>query len=149
VGALEAQIAISLKQSVTLSPQQLNDCAGSVWGNEGCNGGFHVTAFNYIYNQSICADSFYPYNGQDNTCSYSGPTSKTHGNLFTVTKMLQSTPGNDAALIELLDRYGPATIAFDASSSLFSSYKKGIFASPNSPAGIMCNSSNISNFHNE
>jgi len=51
--------------------------------------------------------------------------------------------GNDQALMELLDKYGPVTIGMDASSPLFSSYKSGIFASPKSPSYPMCNASNI------
>ena len=85
-----------------MSPQQLTDCAGGVWGNNGCNGGFSVTAYNYIYNKSISTESYYPFNGKENTCSYTGANDKTHGNLFTVTKMLQSKAGDDAALMELL-----------------------------------------------
>jgi hypothetical protein len=54
-----------------------------------------------------------------------------------------SQKGDDQALIELLDKYGPVTIGMDASSTIFDSYKSGIFASPKSPAYPMCNSSNI------
>ncbi len=59
--ALEASIFINLKINVTLSPQQLTDCAGGSWGNNGCNGGFSITAYNYIFNNSICTESTYPF----------------------------------------------------------------------------------------
>jgi hypothetical protein len=141
--ALEASIYINLKTSVTLSPQQLTDCAGGSFGNNGCNGGFSITAYNYIYNKSISADSYYPFLGRMTTCSYTDANDKTHGNLFTVTKMYQSKAGDDQALMELLDKFGPVTIGMDASSDYFSSYKSGIFASPRSPAGKMCDASHI------
>ncbi len=57
--------------------------------------------------------------------------------------MYMAQQGNDQALMELLDKYGPVTIGMDASSPLFSSYKSGIFASPKSPSYPMCNASNI------
>ena len=62
--ALEAAIAINLKTNVTLSAQQLTDCAGGSWGNNGCNGGFSVTAYNYIFSNAIPADSYYPFTGK-------------------------------------------------------------------------------------
>ena len=57
--------------------------------------------------------------------------------------MLQSEAGNDLALMELLDKYGPVSIGMDCSSPLFGSYKSGIFASPKSPSSPMCNAANI------
>ena len=62
--ALEAAIAINLKTNVTLSVQQLTDCAGGSWGNYGCNGGFSITAYNYIFSNAIPADSYYPFTGK-------------------------------------------------------------------------------------
>ena len=52
--------------------------------------------------------------------------------------MYMSEEGNDQALMELLDKYGPVTVGFDASSQLFSSYAGGVFASPKSPSFPMC-----------
>lgn len=38
-------------------------------------------------------------------------------------------PGDDNALMEVLDKYGPVPVAIDASPRSFSYYKSGIFAS--------------------
>lgn len=37
--------------------------------------------------------------------------------------------GNDSALMEVLDKYGPVSVAIDASSPGFDFYKSGIYAS--------------------
>ena len=76
-------------------------------------------------------------------CKYSGSSDKSHGDLFNVTQVYMINNGDDQALMELLDQYGPVSIAIDASSPIFSSYQSGIFASPKSPASPMCKASNI------
>jgi hypothetical protein len=72
------------------------------------------------------------------TCRYSGLSDKKFGNLYSVSKLYMSQQGNDQALMELLDKYGPVTIGFDASSPIFNSYAGGIFASPKSSSYPMC-----------
>jgi cathepsin L len=42
-----------------LSPQQLTDCA--INGNYGCNGGHSIPAYNYVAQNGIISDSYYPY----------------------------------------------------------------------------------------
>lgn len=135
---LEASLWKNLKTNVTLSPQQLTDCAGGSYGNNGCDGGFSIPAYNYIFQNGIITDSYYPFKGAQGTCSYSGLSDKSHGNLYSVSKMYMSEAGNDQALMELLDKYGPVTVGFDASSQLFNSYAGGVFASPKSPSFPMC-----------
>src|SRR5690242_16395428 len=48
-GALESQWSINKGQNVSLSEQNLIDCTfGSPYNNNGCNGGFMDSAFQYI-----------------------------------------------------------------------------------------------------
>jgi hypothetical protein len=65
--------------------------------------------------------------------------------LFTVTKILQSKPGDDAALMELLDKYGPVVVSIDSSSWIFENYHKGIFASPKMSSSV-CDPDNLGKF---
>jgi len=140
--ALEASLSINLKTNVTLSPQQLTDCAIGAYGNNGCNGGFSIPAYNYVAQNGIISDSSYPYKAVQGTCRYSGLSDKKFGNLYSVSKLYMSQQGNDQALMELLDKYGPVTIGFDASSPIFNSYAGGIFASPKSSSYPMCTTKN-------
>ena len=70
VGALEGLSALSDGKIVDYSPQQLVDCAGGPYQNEGCNGGDMSTAFWYVIDNGITLDSKYPYKAKDQKCSY-------------------------------------------------------------------------------
>nr|GFC68095.1 thiol protease aleurain-like [Tanacetum cinerariifolium] len=60
-GALEAAYAQAYGKSVSLSEQQLVDCAGD-FNNFGCNGGLPSQAFEYIkYNGGLDSEEAYPY----------------------------------------------------------------------------------------
>ncbi|KVH93999.1 Cysteine peptidase, asparagine active site-containing protein [Cynara cardunculus var. scolymus] len=70
-GALEAAYAQAYGKSVSLSEQQLVDCAGD-FNNFGCNGGLPSQAYEYIkYNGGLDTEEAYPYTGEDGVCKYS------------------------------------------------------------------------------
>ena len=70
-GALEAAYAQAYGKSVSLSEQQLVDCAGD-FNNFGCNGGLPSQAYEYIkYNGGLDSEEAYPYTGVDGVCKYS------------------------------------------------------------------------------
>lgn len=52
-GALEGLSALSDGKIVDYSPQQLVDCAGGSYENEGCNGGDMPNAFWYVIDNGI------------------------------------------------------------------------------------------------
>lgn len=69
-GALEGLNAIQSGKVSVFSPQQLVDCAGGPYENEGCNGGEMDAAFWYVIDNGIALESAYPYTGRDGKCKY-------------------------------------------------------------------------------
>nr|GMC86785.1 cysteine proteinase 3-like [Ipomoea batatas]GME08098.1 cysteine proteinase 3-like [Ipomoea batatas] len=70
-GALEAAYAQVFRKNISLSEQQLVDCAGA-FNNFGCNGGLPSQAFEYIkYNGGLDTEEAYPYTGENGVCNYS------------------------------------------------------------------------------
>ena len=58
--------------------------------------------------------------------------------------MLRVDPGDDDALIQVLEKYGPVAVAIDGSSQEFQNYKSGIFRGACSKDKIGKNLSEIS-----
>jgi hypothetical protein len=68
VGALEAQKCFRTGVLTSLSEQNLVDCAGSSYGNYGCNGGNMNGAFTYVVNnKGLSSSAGYPYVGYVST----------------------------------------------------------------------------------
>lgn len=70
-GALEAAYHQAFGKGISLSEQQLVDCA-QAFNNFGCNGGLPSQAFEYIkYNGGLDTEEAYPYTGKDGVCKFS------------------------------------------------------------------------------
>lgn len=70
-GALEAAYHQAFGKGISLSEQQLVDCAGT-FNNFGCHGGLPSQAFEYIkYNGGLDTEEAYPYTGKDGGCKFS------------------------------------------------------------------------------
>lgn len=63
-GAIEGAWAIATNRLVSLSEQQLLNCAPS----QGCRGGTMPSSFSYLRNQGICSERSYPYRGRKQYC---------------------------------------------------------------------------------
>lgn len=73
-GALEAAYAQASGKPISLSEQQLVDCAGA-FNNYGCEGGLPSYAFEYIkYNGGLDTEQSYPYTGKDGVCKFTSGT---------------------------------------------------------------------------
>jgi len=68
---LEAAYAQAFGKNISLSEQQLVDCAGA-FNNFGCGGGLPSQAFEYIkYNGGLDTEEAYPYTAEDGVCKFS------------------------------------------------------------------------------
>jgi C1A family cysteine protease len=121
-GGVEGAVAIKSGQTpVSLSEQQLVDCAGSS-GNHGCNGGLPSLAYNWIKANGICDQASYPYTAKDGTCKKTcKPVARISG--FT------GVGKTDQAHVDAVTKQ-PLSIGIDASARGFQSYTKGVFSGP-------------------
>jgi hypothetical protein len=60
-GSLEGLAALEKGKLPSLSEQQLVDCAGGDYGNQGCNGGYMDAAMWYVIDNGITDETTYPY----------------------------------------------------------------------------------------
>ncbi|KAJ4957744.1 hypothetical protein NE237_024855 [Protea cynaroides] len=122
-GALEAAYKQAFGKAISLSEQQLVDCAGA-FNNFGCHGGLPSQAFEYIkYNGGLDTEEAYPYTATDGVCKY---TSENVG-----VKVFDSVNITQDAEAELKDAVGhvrPVSIAFEVVKE-FRFYAGGVFTS--------------------
>ncbi|BHF63277.1 hypothetical protein SprV_0200626900 [Sparganum proliferum] len=105
-GAVEGQLKLQKDELIRLSEQQLVDCS---WpeGNEGCNGGLMVQAFEHLLHHGSESEAAYPYKARPESISQMNvgtatvfraflihliarsPSSETVGNTFGVVKDMQ------------------------------------------------------------
>ncbi|NP_001080822.1 cathepsin S precursor [Xenopus laevis] len=125
VGALEGQLMLKTGKLVSLSPQNLVDCA-SKYGNKGCSGGFMTSAFQYVIdNNGIDSDSYYPYHAMDEKCHY-----ELAGKASSCVKYTEIVPGTEDNLKQALGTIGPISVAIDGTRPTFFLYKSGVYSDP-------------------
>lgn len=123
-GAVEGAVAIATKSLISLSEQQLNDCS-TKYGNQGCNGGWMDSAFEYIIaNKGITSETNYPYKGVNAAC----PAATKLKGVSTITGYTDVPVKNESALLTAVNK-GPVSIALQASSSAFKQYSSGVLDS--------------------
>lgn len=121
-GALEGQHFKLTGNLVPLSEQQLVDCSGK-YGNNGCKGGNMNKAFNYVKDRGgIDTEESYPYQAKEGSCRFN---SKTIGS--TCSGYLLITKRNESALKHAVAKWGPVSVAIDASLVTFQHYTSGIY----------------------
>lgn len=103
---------------MSLSEQQLVDCSRS-YGNEGCNGGWMDSAFDYARDKGLTTTSAYPYVARDQAC-------KIDKGDYKVTSYVDVANCND--LVNSLSAK-PLSVAVDASN--WSPYRSGVFGNCN------------------
>lgn len=70
VGPIESHYAMKYGKLIVLAEQQLVDCAGGAYGNNGCNGGLYRNGYAYVQDYGIELTTDYPYVANDQACLY-------------------------------------------------------------------------------
>lgn len=128
-GSLEGAWAAKYGKLVSLSEQQIVDCA---WtddlgqGDSGCDGGFAAPAMQWIMdNQGIALQEDYKYLMVDGWCDPSVRTSGVH-----VKGYVNVTMNSEAALQQAVATIGPVAVAIDAAHEHFEYYSSGVYYNP-------------------
>ena len=124
-GALEGAWAVSSGKLVSLSEQQLVDCAGIRYGSMGCNGGLMDGAFNYAIDKGMCSESSYAYTSGD---TKTGGTCQICAGVVKVSKCYDVKTMDQVALKEAVSTR-PVAIAIEADTKYFQSYSSGVLTS--------------------
>lgn len=123
-GSLEGQHFKKTGELVSLSEQNLIDCAKKE-GTKGCKGGSMDAAFKYIkLNNGIDTEDSYPYTAKDGYCHYD-PEDKG----ATDAGYMDIEHGDEEALMQAVATIGPISVAIDASKKDFRFYKSGVYTS--------------------
>ena len=124
-GALEGAWAKKTNKLISLSEQQLVDCAGGRYGNHGCNGGLMDNAFKYVFDNGLCTEEAYPYtSGSDpnvkNTCN----SATCHSSVSAVG--CSDVEKNNQLALKAAVALGPVSIAVEADTKIFQFYSGGV-----------------------
>jgi len=122
-GAMEGMHYLATGNLVSLSEQQLVDCARARYGNFGCNGGLQQRAFKYVQSNPLELESDYPYTAVDGSCAYDA--SKGAVGLSSWTMVTAQNP--TAMKAALCDR--PLAVSIEADKFVFQTYKSGVLTS--------------------
>ncbi|KAL7053046.1 hypothetical protein AAHC03_026269 [Spirometra sp. Aus1] len=122
-GAVEGQLKLQKDELISLSEQQLVDCS---WpeGNEGCNGGLMVQAFEYFLHHGSESEAAYPYKARNYQCQYR--QSEVVANVLGYETVEE---GNETALMEAVAITGPISVAINAGLPGFMFYSHGVYSS--------------------
>jgi len=125
IQAAESQWAIVKGELLSLSEQNLVDCATLDYNCEGCNGGLNDGAFQYVIEKQggqFMLESDYPYKGRDQDCKFDATKGQAK-----ISKFNMITKGSEADLADKCKTCGPISIAIDASHITFQLYFHGIY----------------------
>ena len=120
-GALEGAWQIATGKLVSLSEQQLVDCAKN--GNMGCNGGSMDLAFEYLEKYDVCTEDSYPYQAKQGTCKETNCTVAVPKG--SIVGFKDVTPEDTDALMEAVSQQ-PVSVAIEADQMAFQLYNGGI-----------------------
>ncbi|KAL3281688.1 hypothetical protein HHI36_004894 [Cryptolaemus montrouzieri] len=117
-GALEGQAALRRKLNITLSEQNLIDCARLPYNSYGCKGGNMLGAFKYVKRHGIDSECNYSYQAQQGRCKQKKSVLSIRGyNLIR---------RGEANLKKAVASIGPISVAIEATSNL-QHYRSGVF----------------------
>lgn len=118
-GAIEGAWAVANRRLVSLSEQQIVDCASSA--GQGCQGGYPIRAIEWEEYQGICGESEYRYTARDGSCrSCSSPVLQRGS----VTGAQRVGASSNALMMALGEK--PVSVCVDAQEWQY--YRGGIFS---------------------
>jgi C1A family cysteine protease len=125
-GAMEGAWAVRYGQLLSLSEQELVDCANGIsYGSHGCNGGQMDGAFKYGIQTGMCSESSYPYTsgstGSAGSCKSCNVIAK-FGTCYDVKP-------NDQLSLKVAVAAQPVSIAIEADTRYFQLYSSGVLTS--------------------
>jgi len=127
-GSIEGAYFVKYHKLVSLSEQQIVDCAWGEWvvGNSGCDGGFTGPAYEWIIeNGGIALEETYKYLMMDHWCN---AYDKSSG--VALTGYVNVTSGSEEDLQDAIASAGPVAVAIDASHPSLTFYSSGIYYEP-------------------
>mmetsp|Transcript_85424 Transcript_85424/g.169447 ORF Transcript_85424/g.169447 Transcript_85424/m.169447 type:complete len:358 (-) Transcript_85424:158-1231(-) len=120
-GVVEAHYAKATGNLVSLSEQQLVDCAAD-FNNHGCQGGLPSQAMEYIrYRGGLQKEVDYPYNGRNQKCNSLESKAVAH-----IADVVNITQGDENGILLAVGTVGPVSIAYDCTLG-FQFYHKGVY----------------------
>jgi len=120
-GSTECNYAIATGTLNSLSEQELVDCSDSE-GNEGCDGGDMIYAFEYIEKEGgLCTEDEYPYTGEDGTCK-----ATTCGKKYDKITTYEKVTKDDATALETSVVSGCVSVGIEADQFAFQYYSSGV-----------------------
>merc|ERR1712072_407999 len=125
-GAMEGALAIKNKKLVSLSEQELVDCAGS-YGNNGCNGGLMDNGFKYLQAKGDELEASYAYTAKTGTCDTTKQSAADGEKPGVVTGISDVKSDSCPDLMAAVQK-GPVSVAIEADQSGFQHYSSGIFS---------------------
>lgn len=121
-GAIECNYAIKTGTLVSLSEQQLVDCAGARYGCAGCNGGQMTGAMQYAANEGgLCSEEEYKYTARDGTCKASSC-----GKKYDTNKGYKAVTPYSSSALETATAEGCVSIGIEADQTAFQHYSSGV-----------------------
>jgi KDEL-tailed cysteine endopeptidase len=119
-GSIESAIAVSTGRLTSLSEQQLVDCSGS-YGNDGCDGGWMDSAFDYVIaNGGLCSEASYAYKATDGSCK------KSCTKASSISSYVDVSANNEDSLAAAVAQQ-PVSVSIEADQDGFQFYSGGVF----------------------
>jgi len=120
-GAVESANAIKNGVLLTLSEQQLIDCAGKPkYKNFGCSGGYQSEGMRYVKDFGMELEDTYPFQGETGQCEFSP------SNVVVILKDQMLVAKEDLRAFKLALAKGPLSVSMEGDTKALRFYHSGI-----------------------